>query len=186
MLYLCSHGAAHDWFRAKWLGDLARIHAEERVDWEAVLIEARRTSQERALLAGLRLLKEVYGLPLPVLPGNPWKYLPSLLIDRPLYALKVYEQPAVPGVLATLPGLLPRYRYNRMVHPQRTWREALAELAYCREDFKVLHLPDSLFWAYAPLRPILWFWRRVLRRGPVVESSKNDPSPASAPKNKKT
>ena len=164
VLDICSHGGDHAWFRAKWLGDMARIHAEERVDWEAVLIEARRTSQERSLLAGLCLLKEVYGLPLPVLPGDPWKDLPSLLIDRPLYALKVYEEPSVPGVMATLQGLLPRYRYNRMVHPQRTWREVLAELAYSRADFRVLRLPDSLFWAYAPLRPILWLWRRVLRR----------------------
>ena len=164
VLCLCSHGAEHAWSRAKWLGDMARIHAEGRVDWEAVLMEARRTSQERGLLASLCLLKAVYGLPLPVFSTEPWKDLPSLLIDRPLYYLKAPEEPTVPSVLATLPGLLPRYRYNRMVHPQRTWREVLAELAYSRADFRVLRLPDSLFWAYAPLRPILWLWRRVLRR----------------------
>jgi hypothetical protein len=169
VLYLCSHGAEHAWSRAKWLGDLARIQAEGRVDWEAVLTEARRTRQERGVLASLCLLKAVYGLPLPVLSTDPWKDLPSLLIDRPLYSLKAREEPIVPSVLATLPGLLPRYRYHRMVHPQRTWREALAELAYSRVDFGVLHLPDSLFWAYAPLRPLLWFWRRVVRRGAADE-----------------
>jgi len=183
-LYLCSHGAEHAWSRAKWLGDMARIQAEGHVDWEAVLMEARRTSQQRALLACLRLLQDVYRLPLPVLYADPWKDLPSLLIDRPLYSLKVHEELAVPSVMATLPGLFPRYRYNRMVHPQRTLRDTLAELAYCRVDFHVLHLPDSLFWAYAPLRPILWIWRRVIR-GLPADPFKNDPSATAAPKHRK-
>jgi len=153
VLYLCCHGAEHAWSRTKWLGDIARIHAEERVDWEAVLMEARRRSQQRALLACLRLLQDVYRLPLPHLPGDPWKDLPSVIINRPLYSLKVPEEPAVPSVLAALPGLLPRYRYNRLVHPQMTLRNALAELAYCRVDFRVLRLPDILFWAIITLTP---------------------------------
>ena len=185
VLDICSHGGDHAWFRAKWLGDMARIHAEERVDWEAVLIEARRTSQERSLLAGLCLLKEVYELPLPVLPGDTWKDLPSLLIDRPLYALKVYEQPAIPGVLATLLERIRLSRYNRLVHPQKTLRDTLAELAYCREDYRVLRLPDSLFWAYVPLRPVLWFWRRVIKGRSADEPFKSDSSPTAAPTHKK-
>jgi hypothetical protein len=64
-LYLCFHGGEHAWFRAKWLGDLARVHTSWRLDWETVWDEARRTGQERALLLGLRLLELVYGLPLP-------------------------------------------------------------------------------------------------------------------------
>jgi hypothetical protein len=167
VLDLSSHGGEHAWFRAKWLGDLARIHAEGSVDWEAVLGEAQRSGQERALLACLRLLKDVYGLPLPGLPGNPWKDLPSFLIDRPLHALKTPEEPTVPGVPATLPERFRVSRYNRLLLPQKTWRESLAELVYHRQDFKTLRLPDSLFWAYAPLRPILWLWRRVLRRRPA-------------------
>jgi hypothetical protein len=180
VLYLCSHGAGHAWSRAKWLGDMARIHAEGRVDWEAVLLEARRTGQHRALLACPCLLQDVYGLPLPVLRGNPWKDMPSLLIDKPSSSLKDPKEPVVHSVMAALPGLLSRYRYNRMVHSQRTWRETVAELAHCRVDFRVLRLPDRLFWAYVPLRPILWFWRRVLRRGPTGESFNSDSSPVSS------
>jgi hypothetical protein len=167
VLYLCSHGGEHAWCRAKWLGDLARIHAQGNVAWKAVLGEAQRSGQERALLACLRLLKDVYGLPLPGLPGNPCKNLPSFLINRPLHALKAPEEPTVPGVLATLPERFRASRYNRLLLPQKTWRESLAELAYNRSDFQVLRLPDSLFWAYAPLRPILWLWRRVLRGRPA-------------------
>jgi hypothetical protein len=167
VLYLCSHGGIHGWCRAKWMGDLARIHAEGRVDWQAVHGQALRTGQERALLACLRLLQDVYGLPVPDLPGNPWRNLPSFLIARPFHYLKIPEDPATLGALAMALELFRQIRYERLAVPQTTWRGHLAVLAYRREDFRVLRLPDSLFWAYAPLRPILWLWRRVLRRRPA-------------------
>jgi hypothetical protein len=167
VLYLCSHGGIHAWFRAKWLGDLARIHAEGRVDWQAALDQASRTGQEKDLLACLRLLQVVYGLPVPDLPGNPWRNLPSFLITRPLHDLKVLEDPASFGALATAWEHFRLIRYERLAVPHKTGRDLLAGLAYRREDFQVLRLPDSLYWAYAPLRPFLWVWRRVLRRGPA-------------------
>jgi hypothetical protein len=167
VLYLCSHGGTHAWCRAKWLGDMARIHAEGRVDWQAAFDRARSAGQERPLLACLRLLKDVYRLAVPQLPGDPWKNLPPFLVRSPLHALKVPEDPAARGVLAMFRDGLRLNRYDRLVRPQRTWRDSLGDLAYRREDFRVLRLPDSLFWAYAPLRPILWFWRRVLRGGPA-------------------
>jgi hypothetical protein len=164
VLYLCSHGAEHAWFRAKWLGDLARIHAAGRVDWQTALDLAQSEGQEKPLLACLQLLHVVHGLPLPRLHGNPWEELSSFLIDSPLYALKVYKDLAECGDLDLLSARLRLICYERLVLPRRTWRESLSELAYCREDFRVLRLPDRFYWAYAPLRPILWVWRRVLRR----------------------
>jgi hypothetical protein len=162
VLYLCSHGSIHRWFRAKWLGDLARIHAEGQVDWQAILGQASKTGQERALLASLCLLRDVYGIPLPDLPGNPWKNLPSYLIASPLRSLKVPEEPAS-GLLAMVSQLFRRVYYEWLAVPQKTWRDLLAEIVYRREDFKVLRLPDRFFWAYTPLCPILWVWRRMLR-----------------------
>jgi hypothetical protein len=158
-LYLCSHGAQHFWSRSKWLGDLARVHAAGRVDWEAAFDEAQRTGQVRVLLAGLRLLDQVYGFPLPVLPANPWMDLPPLLIEMPLQSLKAPEESTIHSVLA-----LPRYRfrlahYERLLRPRKTWRDSLSQLLYHREDFRDLRLPDRLFWGYVLLRPILWAWR---------------------------
>lgn len=165
VLYLCGHGGHHAWFRAKWLGDMARIRAQGRLDWEAVLDHARSTGQDRPLLACLQLLNIVHGLPLPKLRGDPWKTLPAFLIKSPLRALKASNDPMAHGALELLPQ--PRrfrlFRYGRLALPRRTWREHLFELVYCREDFKVLRLPDSLIWAYAPLHPILWAWTRLAR-----------------------
>jgi hypothetical protein len=163
VLYLCSHGAEHAWFRAKWLGDLARIHVEGRLDWQAALDQASRTGQERTLLACLRILQDVYGLPMPDLPGNPWKNLSPFLVDHPLYALKVPQNLEVLGALAMARESFRMIRYERLAVPQKTWRDLLAELAYRRVDFRVLHLPDRFFWAYIPLLPILSAWRRMLR-----------------------
>jgi hypothetical protein len=165
VLYLCGHGGHHAWFRAKWLGDMARIHTQGRLDWEAVFEHARSTGQERPLLACLKLLNIVHGLPLPDLRGNPWKNLPSFLVKSPLRALKASKDPMAHGNLELLPQprRLRLFRYGRLALPRRTWREHLSELTYCRDDFRVLRLPDSLIWAYAPLHPILWAWTRLGR-----------------------
>jgi len=179
VLYLCIHGANHGWFRAKWMGDMARIHAEGRVDWEAVLGEARRAGQERALLASLYLLDQVYGLPLPGLPGNPWKDLPSLLIEVPLHNLKDPDEPAITVSVITIPRWLQKSRYERLLLPQKAWRDSLFLLWYRREDFRTLHLPDSLFWAYAPLRPISCVWRWVRRNWPIRAGRARNLAPRS-------
>jgi len=163
VLYLSSHGGHHDWFRAKWLGDMARILAQGDVDWEAALDRARCTGQEKPLLACLQLLHLVYGLPLPCVQGNPWRNLPSFLVDSPLRSLTALKDRATRRPLELLPDSerLRLFRYGRLALPRRTWRESLNELAYCRDDFKVLRLPDSLTWAYTPLHPILWAWVRL-------------------------
>jgi hypothetical protein len=161
VLLLCSHGGEHAWCRAKWLGDLARIYTDRNVDWEAVLEEARKFDQQRPLLAGMRLLKILYGFPLPKLPDSAWKGLPAFLLEEPLRHLIIIEEPKARGTVARLRDGIHKSRYDRHLWANTTWRQSLAELAYHREDFRALPLPDSLFWAYAPLRPILWALRKV-------------------------
>ncbi|MGC9293464.1 MAG: nucleotidyltransferase domain-containing protein [Acidobacteriaceae bacterium] len=187
VLYLCSHGGEHAWYRAKWLGDLARLHAAGRVDWEAALAHARsaeHADQAAPLLVCLWLLQVVYGLPLPHLPGAPWKDLPPVLVDAPLHALKIAKDRTC-NDLDMLPARLRLNRYERLLLPRRTWRESFFEFAYCRADFSVLRLPDGLFWAYAPLRPLLWFWRRARRGKPAEIPSVNGLSAIATPKHRK-
>jgi hypothetical protein len=161
VLLLCSHGGEHAWCRAKWLGDLARIYTDRIVDWEAVLSEAQRFDQQRPLLAALRLLKMLYGLPVPNLPESAWKGLHAFLIQEPLRHLAIIEEPKVRSTGAKLRDGIHKSRYDRHLWTNTTWRQSVAELAYHREDFRTLPLPDSLFWAYAPLRPVLWAWRKI-------------------------
>jgi hypothetical protein len=160
-LYLCCHGGLHEWFRAKWLGDLARAHALGLLDWKAAWKEARRSRQTRVLLAGICLLEQVYGLPRPDLPEGAWGGGSPRLIEVPLQALINSGEPLHRVSLAKLRNRMRRSRYERLLWPRKAWWDSLSELFYGREDFRTLPLPDGLFWAYKPLRPILWFWRWV-------------------------
>jgi hypothetical protein len=168
LLCLCNHGGAHAWSRAKWLGDLARIHAQGEMNWAEALDEAREFGEEKVLLASLRLLQEVYALPLPALPENSWNTLPAFLIKAPLYALREQKEAGARNPLVSVWNEVQSIRYGRLVLPHRRWRDILAELFYTPADFQMIHLPDRFFWAYAALRPFLWIWRRVLRREPAA------------------
>jgi hypothetical protein len=158
-LYLCSHGGLHAWYRAKWLGDLARAHTLGRLDWEAAFDETQRSGQVNVVQAGIDLLSEVYGLSVPAMLRNAWPGRSSRLIRVPLQALKDPQEPAHHPGLASLRRSLRIGRYERRLWPGRTWRASLSALFHRREDFRVVPLPDALFWLYKPLRPVLWLWR---------------------------
>ncbi len=160
-LYLCSHGGLHTWFRAKWLGDLARAHAMGLIDWEPSLEQARRNGQQRVLLAGLQLLDEVYGLPVPELTDAARS---SRLVQIPLEAMRDPNEPADSVGPAKLRNRIRLARYERILWPRKKWRSSLSELFYGREDFRTLPLPDHLFWLYKPLRPVLWTWRWLMQK----------------------
>lgn len=190
-LYLANHGGEHLWFRAKWLGDLASVHASHLVDWAQVFDEARRTGQERVMLASLRLLERVYGLPLPDLPKDSWIELPSVLTEKPLQAVRDIEELLPRDTSpASLRDRIVMSRYERLLRPRRTWRDSFTQFLYSREDFRKISLPDRLFWAYVPLRPVQWFlrWARNSGRRSAKRTNSNPRSevtgmPERGPKN---
>jgi hypothetical protein len=158
-LYLCCHGGLHQWFRSKWLGDLARAHSLGLLNWEACFDQARQSGEERTLLAGLGLLREVYGIPLPDLQRDAWKSWSPLLVEMPLCALKDPSEPVARVGPKKLRSRIRRSRYERLLWPRKSCWSSLADLFYSREDFRTLVLPDTLFWVYKPVRPVLWLWR---------------------------
>jgi hypothetical protein len=174
-LYLCNHGGKHAWCCAKWIGDLGRAHSLGLLDWHAALDEVSRWGQERVLLVGLRLLDEAYGLPLPDLPEGTWIGQPSRLVQMPLQALK--NPLELPTDRLSFGNSIRMARYERLLRPRRTWAEILFGRLQCRENFKVLPLPDRLFWFYKPLGPFLWLWRWA--RQSWRESPKQRLSPPS-------
>jgi hypothetical protein len=158
-LYLCCHGGLHEWFRAKWLGDLARAQALGLLDWQTAWEEAERSRQTRVLLAGIYLLEGVYELARPDLPATAWREPAARLTEVPLLALSQASEPIIHVGPSKLRNRIRRSRYERLLWPAKSWRHSLSELFYGREDFRTLRLPDGFFWAYKPLRPVLWLWR---------------------------
>jgi hypothetical protein len=115
----------------------------------------------------------VHGLPWPLQERGPLEELPLFLVDSPLHALEDSTEPDVRSSLESLPELMHMIRYQRLVLPRKTRRDTLAEILYCRQDFRMVHLPDSLFWLYAPLRPVLF----VLRKLPISFFNNRDSQP---------
>jgi len=175
-MYLCSHGGGHRWFRAKWLGDLARMHCNGQVDWPEMLAYARTVGQERPVLLGLQLLSECYELAFPNIAGTLRKTLPYPLACKAVRDLTAPGEPAELNALAGFKERVRNSRYNRLLWPHRSWWENLAWLTYCQPDFRDFRLPDSLFWLYIPLRPFLSVWRRMKRRKPTLPLPPVSPS----------
>jgi hypothetical protein len=160
VIYLSSHGATHLWFRAKWLGDLARIHANGKIDWKAALHQAQKTHQELPLLGVLRLLETLYGVPMPVFSENIWAQLPARLVREPLHSLIVMEDRERTDVFMWMRSRIHAILYNLQLMPYKHWRRHIEEIAYSREDFIQFPIPDFFYWAYPLLRPVFWLIRR--------------------------
>ena len=158
-IHLCTHGSEHAWFRSKWLGDLARMYAANYVDWNAVYLTASAAGLENSLLQCLRLLEELHGLPVPKALRKSAGSLPALLLDRVAACMLGPPEIHPSPFLARLRMTVRRLRYERLLRPRRPWRQAFTEVAYSSVDFRLLRLPDRLFWLYVPLRPILWIRR---------------------------
>lgn len=162
-LYLCCHGGDHAWFRAKWLGDLARAYVVGKLDWDGAFEGARRSGQDRVLFAAQVLLDRAYGFGLaPPTAESMIRKLP-LLIDVPLHAIATPPVQGMPITLTSFRNRLRMSRYKSHLWPQASLRSKLGELFHCREDYKLFPLPDSCFWAYKPLRPLLWIWKWMNR-----------------------
>jgi hypothetical protein len=160
-LYLSDHGSGHAWARAKWLGDMARIWASQSTDWSAVFDAARTTGRERSVLLCLRILNEAYGLPTNAGGYGCSALLPSAMVAKAIRELTAPDEREERSAFTRVFEEIRSYRYKRQLWPDKSRWENFAEVALRRVDFKVLRLPDSLFWFYIPLRPFLWTWRHL-------------------------
>ena len=161
---LCDHGCGHVWFRAKWLGDIARMITAGHVEDQAVLKRARESGQERPFLQCLLLLRDAYGLAIPNSIEREVLGLDPFVVHR---AIQKLTDPAEPALLSFVEGIrenLREMRYIRRMWPHKSRWAIFENVAYRSVDFEQIRLPDRLFWLYIPLRPFLWAWRRTMRK----------------------
>jgi hypothetical protein len=162
---LCEHGCGHAWFRAKWLGDIARILAAEHVSAEALLERARESGREKLVLQTLKLLGDAYGLPLPDSVDRELVDLDPFLVQ---WAIQKLTNPAETRLALSARAVRDRLRnarYVRALWPRKSRWFLFEEVAFCSADFELIRLPDPLFWLYIPLRPFLWAWRCSMSKG---------------------
>lgn len=177
LLYLCAHGFSHGWFRLRWLMDFAlQLQAMKPDAGEHLVMKAQEGNVFHLLLPGILLAHRLIGTPLPpsverfLLSGRRRKLKailkPSLLfINGP----EAWGSPKKGSPKALTPigkGLVIKKLNGIALHQHfhLQMRYLLNHFLPNQVDLITFRLPNSLFFLYYFLRPVLWGWRNVRAR----------------------
>ena len=170
LLYLCDHGGRHGWYRLKWLADLPRLLADRPWVWPQVFARAGQAGCMRALLLGLALSEDLFGVVHPAevtreLRGMRFLSLMRFLIRVKLQARAEYFEtsghfPVFYRFLDVIRGIA--LSQNVAAALKHLWRYSLSP-----NDLQVISLPDRWFGVYYVLRPVLFVlrqWRALVSK----------------------
>lgn len=166
LLYLCEHGARHNWFRLKWLSDVAMLFSRERQDnWSSIIELAGRLDLTRVLALSAQLVHLLYGIRL----SDPLCQLISKernLTNLSASAIKTLNSKTRNSTEACGMQMerLKEAWHIMKLKPSLPFGLMVKEVLIVPEDFIVLSLPGKLFWLYVLLRPFLWIWRNIINR----------------------
>jgi hypothetical protein len=109
-LYLCAHGAKHEWMVFRWICDVAQL-ARRLTPSEAIRVNdlAGRTNSKRIVALALRLVRETFGEEQSPFPAE------AFAVDREIEALITVAKARFNGAPGATPTLLPA-RLAR-IHP---------------------------------------------------------------------
>ena len=108
ILYLCTHGSKHGWYRLFWLYDLAGlINKNHTVDWAGLMALATERGAFRPLVQGVVLSNLLFGRPLPDSPH-------AVSVAIPLWSQVVGYEEGEPEVRAALNAGYPRFIFNAL------------------------------------------------------------------------
>jgi hypothetical protein len=151
VIFICLHGAKHGWKQIKWIVDLAYLtQSIPESHWFNVLEYARRLGFFRQVCLGLLLSKDIVGA-----------VLPSKVED--LIKIDKHAQQITYDVRASLfksprkPNLLGEYLFY--LDTRERWKDRLHFLIDVilkpkTPDWRLILLPENLFYFYYIIRPI--------------------------------
>lgn len=171
LLYLFCHGAISVWFRAKWLADIAVIIKDWRQsDFQILRDYADKLGITKMVFTGLLLSNRYYSVPnndsLSVFQQgykiesveNACRYVSRQIITQSILIMHtkkmVHKVPDSYQYIQYHLGLRDNIRYKKnllLVHAANI------------DDWKIIKLPDRLFFLYFLLRPFLWLYRHYSR-----------------------
>ena len=156
LIYLFVHGAKHGWCSLFWLLDVAVALREHR-DWEQVRDTAARLGASRALGQGVRLAGEVLGVTIPeALREVGGDATCAWLVTEALRQIALS-----PERRRGAAELLRQTRYQFRLQPDWAARcGILRPRLMSPACWKQVRLPDTLFWLYYPVAPLLWALRQ--------------------------
>lgn len=168
LLYLCDHGAKHDWSRVKWLSDVAVLLARPRLrPWQELFDLARQIGVAGALASSAFLVHSLYGLELsPELDAFVRRdgRVPEF-VSSAMAAMRLSQDEL--RIATRRQWIVPKLRKQYLRRPGLPLIEHLRKRLIHADDLCRFALPDGLLWLHYPLRPLFWMWRQY-RPTPAV------------------
>jgi hypothetical protein len=156
LLYICTHGTEHAWFRLKWLCDVVQMIDSCDFDWQHVTDRATELGCHTHLQMTWRLLNRLFEwtIPLPVLNRMP----KAKHVRKFRYVLDCIQSPETiyEGNYMRVRHLLFTLSFKKRMAGIPLLLRYMSSPA----DWKIMPLSGYLFWVYFLLRPFLMVWRK--------------------------
>ncbi|HUC84226.1 MAG TPA: nucleotidyltransferase family protein [Candidatus Acidoferrales bacterium] len=165
LLYLCAHGAKHQWNRLCWLVDVAEVlRTRSEWDWEALLAQAERSGCLRTLFIGLHLAKTLLTASV---PDSVWAAIQRDKVAVSMAGTLEKQMFAARSDSYHVPVGWSRDWFH--IRTKERWHEKLVYLGYLASwifqpsdaDRKWIRLPCLLRWLYVFLRPVRVAWQSL-------------------------
>jgi len=157
--FLCLHGSIHQWFRLLWLRDIAQILGDSNCNFGDILMHAKENNNERPVLQAILLANIFFGTTNP-LNKELFKEVNGI-VSHAATAIISEEKLILSHKLTRI--RLPIYKMN-LKSGLRYKLSCWSILQPNFNDWKLVRLPDSLFFLYFPLRPFIWFYTFYLKK----------------------
>lgn len=162
-LFLASHGARHGWSRLRWLADIDRI-LRQNLDFPKLYQLLKEFRQlhigGQALILAKQLLHTPLTMDLESMTES--KCAKQVANDALFYICQIINLHTPP-----LPEHVSNYHKRHLFSLMPTQHKILFVMSFFYpypEDAETLPLPKQLQFLYFPLRPVLWAWRKTLKR----------------------
>lgn len=158
LCYLTDHGARHGWFRLRWLIDIERLLP--KINSEKMPIHFEQYGGQPFAGQAFILLSSLLSTPIP-------HDLAEVTINKKAHQLARGALYYIKRIvrLNPVPEKSVAWHYHRYLISLMTTKQKIAyilnKLLPSSLDASMVPLPRSLHFLYVPLRPFLWFWRRM-------------------------
>jgi hypothetical protein len=150
LMYLCAHGAQHDWNKLFWICDIAELLQQHPdLDWNWIMQHINRFGTATMLFLGLSLAHEVLGAPLPEatqqeLAAHPQIAACTAQVKDILLQQKKTNHTSI---------RTHRLYFQTLDHPRdKVWSWLDAILTPTPLEWQLISLPRPLWFLYYPLR----------------------------------
>jgi hypothetical protein len=157
--FLCLHGSIHQWFRLLWLRDITQLLGQGKVNIDEVLLQAKKHNNEKPILQAIILTNHFFGTSYPI--NQKTEDEVKSIVTHAAIAIISDEK-------FTLSHKFTRFRmpiYKMKLKPGFFYKISCWSILQPNfNDWKMVKLPDYLFFLYFPLRPFIWFYTFYIRK----------------------